>query len=178
MNHAGNVSFCVAQEISCFLFGVSEHVRHPARGRFLSSFRLHAHFKLYKGKVWLNRNWTTFLLLYQLLSKAAVTMETIINSRRVFGVSNLRWRNMPPLRHWPLFFPPPCCQLTHTSSSCVFLQCACCLLPLFFLIIVFPSCLSVSLFLLLVSYCLFVSTVTLTMCVASCVRCWFNVGGP
>lgn len=37
MNHAGNVSVCVAREISCFVFGVSEHVRllaiecqHPA----------------------------------------------------------------------------------------------------------------------------------------------------
>lgn len=56
----------------------------------------------------------------------------------LFGVPNLRLRNIPPLRYWHTpyqdswsILPTSFCQLVHTSSSCVFLHCVCCLLPLF-----------------------------------------------
>lgn len=75
------------------------------------------------------------------------------NSVANFGLSTPRLRNISPLKYWHIhvqelrsFFPTSCCQLVHTSSSCVFLHCVCCLLPLFFkLVTVFPSCVSLSL---------------------------------
>lgn len=74
------------------------------------------------------------------------TMATSIFQTRVrgwFWGPEPKIRKHTTFRYWRIFTPSSCCQLVHTSSSCVFLHWVCCLLPLFFELAFSCICLSV-----------------------------------
>lgn len=112
---------------------------YPVKSLFpsCSCFKWHTHFKKIK-EVCVSPHSSSCINYSFMLWKIWSTIFQKQNSVK------FRWRNRV-IRIWQVFFPTLCCELTQTSSSCVFLHDVYCLLPL---------CLTWSSSSLTVSFCL------------------------